>query len=58
MALLTHYVNNNGGESLLKVTNNDPASPLHPRDFKILIVLAALAFVITTSACSRPGRHS
>jgi hypothetical protein len=57
VALLTHYVNNNGGESLLKATNNDPASPLHPRDFKILIVLAALAFVITTISmlASRPS---
>jgi len=56
VALLTHYVNNNGGESLLKATNSDPASPLHPRDFKILIVLAALAFVITVISmlASRP----
>ena len=57
VALLTHYVNNNGGESLLKATNNDPASPLHPRDFTILIVLATLAFVITIIGmlASRPS---
>jgi hypothetical protein len=47
VALLTHYVNNNGGESLLKATNNDPASPLHPHDFWILIFLTALALVVT-----------
>ena len=56
VALLTHYVNNNGGESLLRATDSDPASPLHPRDFKILIVLTALAFVITivSMLASRP----
>jgi hypothetical protein len=47
VALLTHYVNNNGGESLLTATGSDPASPLHPRDFNIVIVFAALAFVLT-----------
>jgi hypothetical protein len=47
VAVLTHYVNDNGGESLLKATNSDPLSPLLPRDFKILIVLAALTLVIT-----------
>ncbi len=57
VAVLTHYVNNNGGESLLKATNSDPASPLHPRDFKILIVLAAVAVVITVISmlASRPS---
>lgn len=57
MALLTHYVNNNGGESLLKATNSDRTSPLHPRDFTILIVLAAIAFVITiiSMLASRPS---
>jgi hypothetical protein len=57
LALLTHYVNNNGGESLLKATHNDPTSPLHPRDFTIAIVLAALAFVITiiSMLASRPS---
>ena len=57
VALLTHYVNNNGGESLLKATNSDPASPLHPRDFTILIVLTAIAFVITiiSMLASRPS---
>jgi hypothetical protein len=57
VAVLTHYVNNNGGESLLKAMNSDPASPLHPRDFKILIVLAALAVVITVISmlASRPS---
>jgi hypothetical protein len=57
VALLTHYVNNNGGESLLKATSSDPASPLHPGDFKILVVLAALAFVITiiSMLASRPS---
>jgi hypothetical protein len=56
VALLTHYVSDNGGESLLKAANADPASPLHPRDFKILIVLAAVAFVITVISmlASRP----
>ncbi len=33
VALLTHYVNDTGGETLLTATNSDPASPLHPRDF-------------------------
>jgi hypothetical protein len=47
VALLTHYVSSNGGESLLKAANSDPASPLHPLDFKILIVLAALALIFT-----------
>ena len=57
VALLTHYVNDNGGESLLKATNSDPLSPLHLRDFMILIVLAALAFVITiiSMLTSRPS---
>ena len=57
VGLLTHYVNNNGGESLRKATNSDPASPLHPNDFRILIVLAALAFVITVISmlASRPS---
>ncbi len=45
MAVLTHYVNNNGGESLLTATSSDPASPLQSRDFWILIALAALVFV-------------
>jgi hypothetical protein len=45
VAVLTHYVNTNGGESLLTATSSDRASPLLPRDFWILIVLAALTFV-------------
>ena len=45
VTVLTHYVNNNGGESMLTATRSDLASPLQPRDFWILIFLAALALV-------------
>jgi hypothetical protein len=47
VAVLTHYVKTNGWESLLTATSSDRASPLLPRDFWILIILAALAFVIS-----------
>jgi hypothetical protein len=55
VAMLRHYLNSNGGESLLTATT-DPASPVHPRDFKILIVLAGLALLITliSMIASRP----
>jgi hypothetical protein len=45
VTVLTHYVDHKGGETLLTATRSDRASPLQPRDFWILIFLAALAFV-------------
>jgi hypothetical protein len=46
VTLLTDYVNNGtGGKSLLHATSGDPASPLYPHDFRILIGLVALVFV-------------
>ena len=57
VTLLPGYVKDHGGETLLKAANSDPASPLHPHDFKILIVLVALAFVLTVIGIlgSRPS---
>lgn len=48
VTMLTDYVNNGtGGKSLLQATSGDLASPLYPKDFRILIGLAALVFVAT-----------
>jgi hypothetical protein len=48
VTLLPSYVNNGtGGKSLLQATSGDLASPLYPKDFRILIALVAIASVTT-----------
>jgi hypothetical protein len=57
VAWLTHYANDHGGESLLQAATNDRDSPLHPHDFKILIVLDAVCFLsaVISLLASRPS---
>jgi serine/threonine protein kinase len=55
VTVLTNYINNGTGwKSLWQATHNDPASPLFPHDFWILVALAILALVFTgISAAAR-----
>jgi hypothetical protein len=57
VAWLTHYANSRGWESLLQAATNDRYSPLHPHDFKILIVLDAVCLLsaVISMLASRPS---
>jgi hypothetical protein len=57
VTLLTSYVNNGTGpRSLFQATHGDPASPLYPRDFRIVIGLLAVMVVLTAVSLLTAGR--